>query len=44
MIALWVVIGMAIALLVTVIVMVGLEPGPRAADVATGYARGRRHR
>lgn len=39
MIALFVVIGLAVVLLVTVIVMVGLETGPRAADVATGYAR-----
>lgn len=39
MIALFVVIGIAGALLITVIVMVALEPGPRAADVATGYAR-----
>lgn len=39
MIVLFVVIGIAIVLLVTVIVMVAKEPGPRAADVAIGYVR-----
>lgn len=39
MIVLFVVIGIAVALLFTVIVMVAKEPGPRAADVAIGYVR-----